>query len=129
VTKGNRINRRFSRTMRFASLTTSYEKVGHASLVAREIFLWGSCAEGFSIRSQKNSSQIAKPFVSIYGIGYKKKFNMVCSRSRAFACRNVGRIQDASETKNVPWSRQEIYGAQEWKNKKKKGVSQPSTQP
>jgi hypothetical protein len=56
-------------------------------------------------------------------IGYKKKFNMVSSRSRALACRKIGRIQDASETKNVPWSREEIHSAQEWKNKKKKGVS------
>jgi hypothetical protein len=78
---------------------------------------------------KKNCRQIVKLFVSIYRIGYKKKFNMVCSRSRAFACRDVGRVQDASETKNVPWSSQEIYGAKERKNKKKKGISQPSAQP
>jgi len=48
---------------------------------------------------------------------------MVSSRSRALACRKIGRIQDASETKNVPWSREEIHSAQEWKDKKKKGVS------
>jgi hypothetical protein len=54
---------------------------------------------------------------------------MVSSRSRALACRKIGRIQDASQTKDVPWSRQKIHSAQEWKNKKEKGVSQPSTQP